>query len=386
MIRRCLLVLALVCLCFSVLLAKPGTVKTRDGHIYTGEIREKPEAVDVTTNGITVTVGRENVASIDYASGTIEQEYQTRLTALGKNATAKDHLTLARWLMDNGAYVLAREEVDAALKIEPQNADAIALGRTIDAQLRMGSGSSNPGTGGGGDTSKPVATPVTKSLLTPEQINIMRQMELRDSDGQINARFDNNVQQKYLDYSHADPLAFRNASVLRRIGMIQDIKDEQIKAQMLKDVKVLNDPGRLAEFRGTVQRTVLSGCGAANCHGGTSGVDFVLINPADSDAATYTNFYILTHYSRKIGDTTYKMVNRSAPDKSLLLQYGLPLGKGEPGHPQFTQPTAPVFKNPQDPRFTALVKWIDGLGVYEPEYGFQFDMPRGATSKPTSRP
>src|SRR5437763_9710091 len=52
---------AAVCFSASLLLARPGVVKTLDGKTLEGEIEEKPDQVLVTMHGIRTAVNRDNV-------------------------------------------------------------------------------------------------------------------------------------------------------------------------------------------------------------------------------------------------------------------------------------------------------------------------------------
>src|SRR5688572_30478155 len=123
---RCL-ALALAIACATTLLARPGTIRTRDGRSIEGDITEKPDgSVAIATKAGTVTLSGAEVETISYA-GNIKEEYKKRLANLPKNAGAKDHLTLARWLYDNREYELARTELDTTLAIDPNNAEAVTL-------------------------------------------------------------------------------------------------------------------------------------------------------------------------------------------------------------------------------------------------------------------
>ena len=70
-------------------------------------IEEKPDSVIIAIRGIRTTVPRDNIkGNVEYFDS-VEARYQDKLKKLPKNATAKDHLELARWLYDAKSYDLA---------------------------------------------------------------------------------------------------------------------------------------------------------------------------------------------------------------------------------------------------------------------------------------
>src|SRR3954471_24829541 len=95
----------------STLFARQGVIHTRDGKTIEGEIvEEKPDAVVIAIRGIKTSVPRENITgNIEYFDS-IEARYQDKVKKLPKDASAKDHLDLARWLYDVKSYDLALQE------------------------------------------------------------------------------------------------------------------------------------------------------------------------------------------------------------------------------------------------------------------------------------
>jgi hypothetical protein len=127
------------------------------------------------------------------------------------------------------------------------------------------------------------------------------------------------------------------------------------------------------------------------------------VEPAESDAATYTNFYILQKYTKTFQSTDsavfgrgdLRVIDRQHPEQSLLLQYGLPGSQAEYPHPDVPG-YKPVFHGKADPRFQLIQNWIGkALQPVEPDYGIDFPVPgsgsgaattQAATSKPASAP
>src|SRR5687767_10717865 len=92
--------------------AKPGVVKTKDGRTIEGDVNEKGDgSVVITTKaGMGVTLQAAQVGGITYAEN-VQAAYQQRVAAMPANATAKDHVDLARWLYEQRSYDLARQEL-----------------------------------------------------------------------------------------------------------------------------------------------------------------------------------------------------------------------------------------------------------------------------------
>src|SRR5688572_29828685 len=92
--------------------AKPGTVTTRDGQTYEGEITEKGEVVTVMMKGnIPVRINRANVSGIEYA-GSVKEQFEQRMAKLGKE-DAVGRVELAQWALDKKEYDLSMDALDA---------------------------------------------------------------------------------------------------------------------------------------------------------------------------------------------------------------------------------------------------------------------------------
>ncbi len=146
----------------------------------------------------------------------------------------------------------------------------------------------------------------------------------------------------------------------------------------------------LLQFRRVVQPYVVLNCATSACHGGNqSATPFQLLVPADSDAATYTNFYILTKYTQPskqgtegvFGHGTVKMIDRQHPLQSLLIEYSLPGSVAEFHHPDVPN-FRPPFRGTADPHYRQLQEWIGtALPIVDPDYGFDFQT---AATQPTT--
>jgi hypothetical protein len=230
---------------------------------------------------------------------------------------------------------------------------------------------------------EPAAPPPSgpQNFLSDDQINRIRQCELRPDDS-VRVAIDRDVLQRYLKSSSDDPQNFAafdpTAQALRILG-----RDDPT---LSPGVKILSDPQSLDAFRRRIQVRILVGCAAAGCHGSgaqTGAGDFYLDRDAIATPAMYTNFYILQQYRLKLGSektvwgagrVERRMIDRTHPPQSLLVQYGLPRELAEMPHPPAAGWRA-MFAGPQDPQYSEMLQWIgQTLLPLDPDYGFHFDL------------
>ena len=383
-LRHGLLSIVVIGLFAGMALAKPGVVRTRDGRTLEGEVTDKGlDGVTIATKLGTISIARDEVAAIDYGTD-IKGAYQSRLAALPKTAGAKEHFEIARWLYDAKAFALARQEVNTVLSLDANSAEAVQLRQMIDREAAWEAAGKT-----GIDTKVPAgaatrpATGVTtvrdRKYLDADQINLIRMAELKKTDRAIRVRFDAGVEKRYTEYNNVDS---RNFAALGNFDKALEIL-EKGTSDMRKDVKILNDPQSMMEFKTRISPMVINGCAAVNCHGGVNAGTFQIFNPADGDAAVYTNFYILTRTAATVTETRRKMIDRTYPQNSLLTQFGLPRERADSRHPE-VQGLVPVFKGVGDPRYQTVVDWMKSLVAVEPNYHIDY-LPPGAAA-PTSQP
>ena len=388
---------ALVCGSASIVLAKPGIVKTRDGRTIEGDITEKNDGVIITISGIPTTIARDNVESVQYV-GSIDEQYRKRLADLPKPATAKDHIDLARWLFDNKSYDLASKETAAALQLDPNNTEATTLNTTIQGQLRL---DRTKLTSGGTTPSTPVVRPTTpaktvapvdpttdhtaamRKYLSAENVLLLKQAEWSRDDTSVKISLTTDVKRKYIAAAQENAAAFNALSPSDQARRIL----ENGTAEQRKDVHISNDPAVLAEFKRSIQPMLLSGCATAGCHGGAGGGKFFLYSSPENDAATYTNFYLLMQGSAQSEGAQRMLIDRTYPEKSLVIEFGLPSEITKVSHPEVKGVTwRPLFRSRDDAQFKTLTKWMGKLVTPDPVYGFNFSLEESAPKSPTSAP
>ncbi|MGA2497785.1 MAG: hypothetical protein ABSH20_08595 [Tepidisphaeraceae bacterium] len=383
-LRHGLLSIVVIGLFAGMVFAKPGVVRTRDGRTLEGEVTDKGlDGVTIVTRLGTISIARDEVAAIDYGVD-IKEAYQKRLAALPRNAGAKEHFEIARWLYDAKAFALARQEVNTVLSLDPNSADAVQLRQMIDREAAWEAagktGLDTKAQPGAASRPAAAATVRDRKYLDADQINQIRMAELKETDRAVRVRFEAGVEKRYTEYDNVDSRDFAALSNFEKALRIM----KKGTADMRKDVKIINDPQSMMEFKTRILPMVLNGCAATNCHGGVNAGSFQLFNPANDDAAVYTNFYILTRTAATVAETRRKMIDRTYPQNSLLVQFALPRERADFRHPE-AQGFTPVFKGMDDPRCRIMVDWMNkSLLPLDPDYHIDYVLP-GSTA-PTSQP
>ena len=393
-----------VCLAFAaglsaaVAFARPGIVRTTDGQAFEGDVstdESDANIVVVKVRGIPMRLARSSVASIEYTQG-FEKEFADKMAKLAANDVA-GRLALAREALDRREYNLARDAAEAARNIDPNSADAVAMLETIRSQMRLDQ-QPRPATQPdksresienreAGATTEPAAGDL--KLIRPADINAIKLQELRPEDRNVRIRFDRDVSRRFMRYANLPPAEWN--------AMTDNEKVQRILAEgtpeMRRDVLILNDPPVLFQYRRNVQPWVLQNCATSGCHGGAEGAKFSLILPGESDAATYTNFYLLQRYKKEtrqssdaiFGRGDLRMIDRQRPEQSLLLQNGLPGAIAEYDHPDVPN-YRPALRNTADPRYRLVLDWIASLRPVDTDYGIAYDAQDagGAATQPAT--
>jgi hypothetical protein len=301
-------------------------------------------------------------------------------------------LALSRDALDQRQHVLAREAAEAARTIDPNNADAVALLETIRSQMRMeqqarsatqpatapaGAAAGGTATGAGAAT-QPAGETAGRvgniRLLSQSDINAIRQAELRPEDRNVRIRFDRDVSRRFMRHANLQP---REWNLIPDTEKVQRILEEGTP-EMRRDVLILNDPPVLFQFRRQVQPWVLQNCATSGCHGGNAAAQPTLVVPGDSDAAAYTNFYLMQRYKKEVkptGDMLFgrgdmRLVDRQRPEQSLVLQNALPGSIAEFDHPDVPN-YRPALRNVNDPRYRVVLDWISSLRPVDTNYGIE---------------
>jgi hypothetical protein len=386
-----------ILLCTTVLLARPGILKTKSGETYDGEIKDDGDSYTVTVDKVDSQIPKSDVASVSY-SESIDQEFSQRMAALGPK-DAEGRVKLARFAFDNGRNDLAIQALSVAMQIDPENADAASMLKTVQAQQGMeqnrASAAANPAsaaaqnpnpTGTGPQTAAPVR------LLTPADINSIRQHELKP-DEDIPIQISTDLRRKFAAHVGMPLADFNSMSPMQQLSMIMDKGDADMRAA----AKVTRDPQAIMDFKREIQPMVLRNCATSACHGGEGGGDFILYSGNDQ-ATTYTNFYIMEQFSMKSATAggffdsgQRKLIQRGDGAHSLLIEFSLPAGEAENSHPKIPNNSFNgIFRSRAERLAQQAIQWMDhGLNQIEPNYGIDYTPPTfqgTATSEPSTLP
>jgi len=374
--------------------ARMGVVKTKDGRSLEGDITEKPDEIVIVIRGIQTKLDPSGVAAVEYFDN-VEARYKDRLAKLPKNPSAKDHLDLARWLFDVKSYDLALREVDAARRVEPNNADAQTFEQTIMSQRRVdrtrppAGAPVAPPAGGAAGTRPPAGAPqkppVERHYLTPDDINTIRQVEWKENDPVApRVNVPGNVRTRYVTMKALNAAEFSALTPQQQAYRI--LTDADTPPEMRKEIKILTDPVSMADYRRTVQPLIINGCATVGCHGGQHGGKFFLFNTnVERDDVAYTNFFLMRFYKQPMGDKTYQLIDPQFENLSILGQFALAPDVAELDHPEIKgQVYKPLAPNKSSVNYLKLVTWMKNLVAGEPRYGINYTLP-GAV-KPATPP
>jgi hypothetical protein len=383
--------------------AAEQTVNLKNGGKLTGEVRKTAKGYEVKmrTGGV-VTLLAEDVASITDAAAA-QSEYEKRLAALDKN-DPKAQVEMAEWAESQGMLQAAREHLQAAVALDKSNEKAQLLLRRVEAKLQATATASAPAATATATGPATVVSHAGKDVVGQEDIYRIRLAEYRPGEQATftlrNKLIDRFVQSmrgrdKFEDPDYAQ--TFRSQPAIRQV---EYILDQTAPGDAIRnDILITSDPAFMVEFR-QVWPVVQNSCASIRCHGADKGAGGLKLIPgsAGNAANDYTNFLILSAFE----SGGRKLIDRSQPGDSLLLQYGLPDSAATAAHPR-KLPTPP-FPNQSDPKYKRLSAWIESLkGPSQPRYNLEYKPPAylklnlagstasfldrpGTASKPAAKP
>lgn len=380
---------AVLLLLVTQLWAKPGVVTTRDGQTYEGDVTEEGTAVTVKSRNVPIVIQRADIESIEYL-GTLDEQYAQRMARL--DATdVNGRVAVARWAFDQGRYDLARDALESALTLEPNHRGANLMMESVRVQVRLERAKKDAATAA--DARRMAATgpatapatepnpsqPEPRNLVSADDINAIRQFELKPTDTHVRINFARDVKKRFATANNIPP---RDLNARPPFDQLRWIMDEGT-AEMRRDVRIVSDPSSILEYRRNVQPLVLGSCATSGCHGAAGAGGLMLYAPADSEAISYTNFFILQTWSRRperepgpFGAGERRLIDRVNPSNSLLLNYGLPASIAEFDHPQVSG-YRPIFRNRDDTAYRRVSDWIrSSLIAVTPEYGIDYTPPQ----------
>ena len=349
------------------------TITLKDGRKYTGEISRTRDGFTIKIGQISFGVDANEVVSIVDVM-TPELMYRKKLKEIDPNS-ANDHLLLGQWAIKQNSLEIARDELDAALRIDPNLEKASLLKGLVDDWIRQAVREKDIRPGG---PSSLGAIPVRPEwLVTKEDIYRIRVEELRPDDTVV-IEFRNKVLDRFMKTMQGregweqpqGEKAFRRFRRAQKVNYILS-KIDRDNSAIKDDIIIRSDPKFMQEFRKRVWPVVSKSCATMSCHGGIDhGAKFKLFNfPGRNERIEYTNFLLLD----MVEQDGLKMIDRDRPENSMLLQYGLPRNLARYPHPgQVT----PAYRSPSDASYRRVMAWIRSLkGPIHPSYRVKYKPP-----------
>jgi hypothetical protein len=357
------------------------------------------ESVTISIAGVATTFSIKEVESIRKLPP-LEEQHE-RLRAATRDDDVEGLLRLAEWLRSRGRYTLALREISDALIADPTNRAAIEQRTLIEQQQRIAHVSrwreaqrekerlaraANPGVIENPDAEpQEEPEPVRRRLfplLTEDQINILRVFET-DLNDPPKMRITRETIDDFLDKYAGQTVEGRGTVPVSPDG--RDLFARQRPVEILRwffdvrarefypRVEVQENPRALRLFRDTVHRTwLINSCSTNKCHGGEEAGRLYLYNRNPSrDESAMTNLFIIDNYRTKDG---LPLIDYREPERSLLLQYGLPRNQTVTPHPDvegISRRWQPTFDSPDDRRFREAVNWIRSM--YPNRTGYPID-------------
>lgn len=369
---------------------EPGAevvVILRDGERISGVfVARNADLVAVKVAGVEARIPAADVERV-VARLPLQERYR-QMRAMIDEGDVERLLLVAEWLRTNGMLDEANAEIEHILRLEPANSQAARLRGLVDNQraLRDRQKDLLPSTPRATPRSDVAITPDSAELETLEgetptlsaaEINLIRvyELDLNDPPRVIIPR---ETIERLLTEFAGNPMLPSS-----REGKAEffQLPPEEILAVMFKlqarslygEVQVLANPPSLRQFKDNVNRGWLAtSCASTACHGGPDAGSLRLVGRRpSSDAAVYTNFLILDRARLSSGEP---LIDFEAPDRSPLVQMGLPRADSIYPHP-VVKGWNPTFRNDRAKRFVQTVEWINSMYQPRPEIPIAYPPP-----------
>ncbi len=358
----------------STAIAQMKVIQFKDANkpALVGMVTERADTYEVTTPKGLVTVPVDQVASItDYVSPA--EEFRKRQGSLSPTDAA-GHYELAKWAYNKGLLEDSRSELELVLSLQNNNENAKLLLTLVVKAISEQKEAAATGKEMVHISTSDKPGSLLSQMMSNEDVQRVRRAELRSAD-RATIEFRNDVQRRYISamtaagrYSPADASAFYSKPpVAQAVEILTQSADPQIQ----EDILIKNDPAFMAMFKKVIWPTVvLRQCASPECHGAARGQGRLKLypQPAQDDRVYYTNFYILESYEYN-GN---RMINRNAPEQSLMIQYGVPDSRLQ--HPG--GPVPAMYRSGEDPRYQTVMNWITNVLVNpRPTYNLDYHAP-----------
>ncbi|MCC6322542.1 MAG: hypothetical protein IT438_14025 [Phycisphaerales bacterium] len=358
------------------------TVYLKNGQRLSGLLIDATrEQVTLRISGINTRLSMDEVEKYDMLPPVMQRYTQMR-ESIGDDPDQIVHL--AEWLQARERYALALTEAQRALAINPDHGGARRLKSVLEQQIVLrlkGHPAEAVQPGPGPESANPQPPrPGEFPLLSPEQIRLIKVYEV-DLKDKPRLTIPRETISKMLAAFSGHPLVpvtreGREAILRKPAVEVLDLMFRLQARDYYGQVDVIDQPRVIKLFRDDIQRTWLMSCATNACHGGNDAGRLILHNRApNSEQSVYTNFYILNRY---VTDRGSSLINWDNPERSPLLQAGLPredslfphpaVPRGASGHDAWK----PTFQDTDDKQFKRAVEWLESLYRPRPHYPIDY--------------
>ncbi|NOG54386.1 MAG: hypothetical protein HND57_08670 [Planctomycetes bacterium] len=372
-----------------------------DGQEFVGTLVQRDrEAVILRIVGINTTFDPYDVVRI-----TLEKTFVEYFKEMRQRIPRHDYdgrYKLCTWVYERAEYELAEAELLALIEDEPGHEKArTLLGRTRAAlQLQKEREAKD-----GGEPTEKQPTPAQPNpdgkrvlteeqqlrsyLLDKEEMNVLRVYEINLREPPSMQIPNSAIKMLLTSYEGSEliPTQPEEKRLFYRkpASEILDIMFRLRARELYPMVRVIGEPESLNVFRHQIHRTwLVNSCASDQCHGSrsSSGRLFLYNKPPTADPVVYTNYLILV---RTTASDDTPLLDYLHPEKSLLVQAGLPRETAVQPHPEVPD-WKPVFESITDPAAETTINWIRLL--YRPQlqdgYPLKFTPPGLMDPKPVA--
>ena len=343
-----------------------------DGQRVEGEfVRGEPGFAVVKVSNVETPFERTMLSQIMVVEPPAEQF--RRLRGAIKDSDIERRIDLSEWARENGMYDEGLAEAEGVLQIDPGHADALRLRAELSSLIRLrGVGSEASPKPARAKPASPTRPALDEfPLLTPEQVNRIKVFEVDLKDPPkitISRETVDRLLTRYADH----PLipTSREAKDGFRALPAETILETMFKVRardLYDEVRVVDNPASMKKFRDRVHSAwLVNNCATTRCHGGSAAGRLLLTNRRpNADDRLYTNFLIIDRFKTTEGRT---LINWGEPERSVLLQMGLPREDAITPHPE-VKGWSPAFRTRDDRRFRQAVEWMQMMYRPRPDYG-----------------
>lgn len=362
-------------------LAAVAVVVTNSGQTLEGEVvAETPEQITLRIAGIDTPIKRDQISELTFKQ-TVQEEYAERRAKIADD-DLDSRYALAYWLFENKAYDMALSELRPLERIAPDSERVTRLIALIEGKQQLEAREAAAGTNPqvASTRTKPADTETKENigdqpaLLSNEQISMIRLWELPPDliEAKPRVRVPSDTLDKlFKDYAsktgvpkgRTEQRIFRGKKGYEQLQLIFDLQARDL----YDEVVVLEDPAALIEYRRNINPNYVARYFRQNFGTGQIPGLTLLGNRPNAIDEVYTNFYLLATATQN----GLPLINRSAPDQSLLLQWGLPREFATHPAPEI-EGWRPFFSGLEDPTYQRYVDWVESL-YNQPEYNIRYN-------------